>query len=71
MLLDVYASYAENMPIIHKEFPLLNKTPAKIKPFAACVVPTGLNGKESETEGCPDTFCLPHGLWPGTSLTMQ
>ena len=59
----------KKMPVVHKQFSLPNKTPSKLKPPAACVVPTGLNGKESETEGCPDTFCPRHGLWAGASFT--
>lgn len=40
----------KKMPIVDKKYSLPAKTPAKLKPPAAWVVPTGLNGKESETE---------------------
>lgn len=58
----------KKMPVVNKQFSLLNRTLAKLKPPAACVAPIGLSGKESETEGCPDTFSLPHGLWAGASF---
>lgn len=37
---------------------------AKIKPAAVCMVLSGLNGKESESESCPETSVLTmaHGL---------
>lgn len=44
------------MPIVHKQFTVPNKMPAKLKPAAVCVILSGLNGKESES--CPEPSVL-------------
>lgn len=49
---------------VHKRFAVPDKMLAKIKPAAVCMVLSGLNGKESESESCPETSVLTmaHGL---------
>lgn len=46
------------MPVVHKCFSVPDKMLAKLKPAAVCMVLSGLNGKESETESCPEPSVL-------------
>lgn len=43
---------------VHKHLALPDKMLAKIKPAAACMVLSGMNGKESESESCPEPSVL-------------
>lgn len=43
---------------VHNHFAVPDKMLAKIKPAAVCMVLSGLNGKESESESCPEPSVL-------------